>query len=121
MGAPTVPDFADSPVIMSRAIDYLIETPSASKMVFVQQRNYSYPFNQIEMLLEIAHLYEKLIKQDKILLTAALAPYTCKRCLARRYEIMRYLILTLLKQDPIACYVEDLFFCCFHFFNVIFN
>jgi archaeal flagellar protein FlaI len=106
MGAPNVPDLADSPIIMSRAIDYLIEVSSASKIVFVQQRNYSYPFNQVEMLLEIAQVYEHLIKQEKILLTSVLAPYTCKRCLARRYDIMRYLVLTLLKQDPIACYME---------------
>ncbi len=106
MGAAGVPDIADSAVIMSRAIDYFIEVPSASKIVFVQQRNYSYPYGQMEMLLEIAQMYEKLIKQDRILLTTTLAPFSCKRCLAKRYDAMRYLILTLLKQDPIACYVE---------------
>ena len=106
MGSPTVPDIGDSSVVMTRAVDYLLEVPSAAKIVFVQQRNYSYPENQISMLMEIANIYEKLIKQDKVLVVNVLAPYACKRCLAQRYETMRYLILTLLKQDPIACYME---------------
>lgn len=106
MGAASVPDLGDSAVVMSRVIDYLLEVPSANKVVFVQQRNYSYPYNQTSMLLEIAQVYEKLIKQDKVLVVNSLAPYACKRCLAQRYEAMRYLVLTLLKQDPIACFME---------------
>ena len=100
---PTVPDVGDSAIVMARAIDFLLEVPSAAKIVFVQQRNYSYPYNQASMLSEISQIYEKLIKQEKVLVTNTLAPYACKRCLAQRYDAMRYLILTLLKQDPIAC------------------
>ena len=106
LGAPTVPDIADAPITMARTVDYLIETPNASKVVFVQQRNYSYSYNQVSLLLEVAKIYEYFIKQEKVLLTATLTPYACKRCIAQRYETMRYLILTLLKQDPIACYIE---------------
>lgn len=106
LGAPTVPDIADSPVTMARTVDYLIETPNAAKVIFVQQRNYSYTYNQVSLLLEIAKIYEHFIKQEKILLTSTLTPYACKRCIAQRYETMRYLILALLKQDPIACYIE---------------
>lgn len=106
LGSTNVPDIGDSAMVMGRAIDYLLEVQSATKIVFVQQRNYSYPSNQVAMLMEIAQIYEKLIKQDKILLMNTLAPYSCKRCIAQRYGMMRYLILTLLKQDPIACYIE---------------
>ncbi|MCX6741561.1 MAG: type II/IV secretion system ATPase subunit [Candidatus Pacearchaeota archaeon] len=106
LGAPNVPDIADAPITMARTVDYLIENPNASKVVFVQQRNYSYGYNQVSLLLEVAKIYENFIKQEKVLLTSALTPYICKRCIAQRYETMRYLILTLLKQDPIACYME---------------
>ncbi|MEM2089549.1 MAG: type II/IV secretion system ATPase subunit [Candidatus Pacearchaeota archaeon] len=106
LGAPFVPDIATSAVCMARVIDALIENPNVSRVVFVQQRNYSYDFKQVSMLIEIAQVYENLTKYEKIFSTETLTHYACKRCLAERYETMRYLILTLLKQDPIACYFE---------------
>ncbi|MEM4703150.1 MAG: type II/IV secretion system ATPase subunit [Candidatus Pacearchaeota archaeon] len=106
LGAPFIPDIATSPICMARTVDYLSENPNISRVVFVQQRNYSYDFKQISMLMEIAQVYENFVKHEKIFSTETLTPYVCKRCLAERYETMRYLILTLLKQDPIACYFE---------------
>jgi len=106
LGAPFIPDLSGSPITMARTVDYLSENPNVARIVFVQQRNYSYDFKQISMLLQIAQLYDALVKHEKIFSTSVLAPYTCKRCLSERYETMRYLLLTLLKQDPIAAYSE---------------
>ena len=106
MGSLSIPSLADSPLCMARTIDYLIESPNTSRIVFVQQRNYSYPFAQVSLLLEIAHLYTYLTRQEKVLSVKKLAPFMCKKCLPQRYNAIRYLILTLLKQDPIGCYVE---------------
>lgn len=106
LGAPYVPSIADSPVVMSRAVDALIESPNVSRLVFVQQRNYSYDFREVAMLVEIGQLYVHLIKQEKVLETSTLATRRCERYLPQRYDTMRYLVLTLLKQDPIGCYVE---------------
>ncbi|MFH0831942.1 MAG: ATPase, T2SS/T4P/T4SS family [archaeon] len=106
LGATIVPSLADSSVCMSRTIDSLVESPRVSRIVFVQQRNYSYDFSQVSMLVEIAQLYTHLIKQERILSVEKLAPFECKKCLPQRYNSLNYLILTLLKQDPIGCYVE---------------
>ncbi len=106
LGATSVPSLADSPICMARTIDNLIESPNASRIIFVQQRNYSYDFPQVSMLLEIAQLYTYLIKQERILSFEKLAPFTCKKCLGQRYNAINYLILTILKQDPIGCYIE---------------
>ncbi|MCS7134274.1 MAG: type II/IV secretion system ATPase subunit [Candidatus Pacearchaeota archaeon] len=106
LGAPLVPDLASSAFCMSRVIDALTENPNVSRIVFVQQRNYSYDFKQVSLLMEIAQVYETLVKHEKIFSAEVLAPYSCKRCLPERYEGIRYLVLTLLKQDPIACYIE---------------
>lgn len=106
LGAPYVPSIADFPVVMARTVDYLIESPTVTRIVFVQQRNYSYDFEKVLMLNEIAALYVHLIKQEKVLSPSTLEPYKCKKHLAQRYDTMRYLILTLLKQDPIGCYIE---------------
>lgn len=106
VGAPVIPSLADSPLCMARTIDHLIASPNISRIVFVQQRNYSYPFSQVSLLLEIAQLYVYLTKQENIFSVRKLAPFACKKCLPQRYNSVRYLILTLLKQDPIGCYVE---------------
>ncbi len=106
MGSLSIPSLADSPLCMARTVDYLIESPNISRIVFVQHRNYSYPFAQVSLLLDIAHLYTYLTRQEKVLSVKKLAPFVCKKCLPQRYNAVRYLILTLLKQDPIGCYVE---------------
>jgi hypothetical protein len=91
---------------MARTIDAIVESPKVSRIVFVQQMNYSYDFSQVSMLVEIAQLYTHLVKQERIFSVEKLAPFACKKCLPQRYNSLNYLILTLIKQDPIGCYVE---------------
>jgi len=106
LGASAAPSIADSAFVMARAIDALIESPTVSRLVFVQQRNYSYDFTQVAMLLEIAQIYTYLVRQEQILSSEKLAPVKCQKCLPQRFNEIRYLVLNLLKQDPIGCYVE---------------
>ncbi|MBU2522733.1 MAG: Flp pilus assembly complex ATPase component TadA [Nanoarchaeota archaeon] len=107
VGFPKVPSLADSSLVMARTVDSLIESPRVSKIVFVQQKNYVYTFSQISLLLEISNLYNYLVKQEKILSSKKLAPFqSCTKCLPDHYNSIRWLVLTLLKQDPIGCYVE---------------
>lgn len=106
LGAPSVPDIASSPFTMARIIDYLIESPQVSRIVLVQQRNYSYNIRHVSMLMEIAQIYNQLIKQEKVLSPQVLASGKCSIFLPQRYEAMQYLILNLLKQDPAGCYLE---------------
>jgi len=102
LGAPFVPSIAESSEVMSRVIEYLVKTPNISRIVFVQQRNYSYDFSQVIMLQEIANLFTYLTRQEKILSPSKLSlnnPYE----VSKRYEFISYLLLEL-KSDPIACY-----------------
>jgi len=106
LGALYVPNIAESPVVMARTIDALVESPNVSRLVFVQQRNYTFDLREVTLLNEIGQLYVHLIKQEKVLATSTLEPYSCKRHIAQRYDVMRYLVLALLKQDPVGCYIE---------------
>lgn len=106
LGAPFVPSIAGSNVIMSRVIDALGEFPNVTKIVFVQQRNYVHTFNQVKYLTQISQLYTSLIKQEKVLSASTLELGRCQKHLNQRYETMRYLILGLLRQDPIAMFFE---------------
>ncbi len=107
LGYPGTPSIADSAICMSRTIEGLISAPKVSRLVFVQQRNYAYPFAQVNILREIAHIYTYLVEQEKVLSSQKLAPFPqCQKCLPDHYNAIRWLVLALLKQDPIGCYVE---------------
>lgn len=101
-GAPFVPSIADDAMIMSRTVELLAENPNVSRVVFVQQRNYSYPQQQILLLSEVARLYNFLIKQEEILSPRKMSMFGS---LQKIYQDLEYLT-GLLKSDPISCYVE---------------
>jgi len=102
LGSPFAPSLAENPQVMARTIDALSENSNVSRIVFVQQRNYSHPPEQTLLLAEIARLYNFLTKQEEILSPRKLAMFGS---LPEAYEDLRYL-LELLKKDPISAYQE---------------
>ena len=104
LGAPYVPSLADSPEIMERTVDSLIENPNVSRIVFVQQKNYNYDFEETSFLLEIAQLYVYLVKQEKILSQEKLVT-NVEGVFSKRYNQL-FSFLLLLKQDPVSAYFE---------------
>ncbi len=104
LGAPFVPSLADSPEVMERAVDALIENPNVSRIIFVQQKNYNYDLKETTYLLEMAHLYTYLMHQEKILSREKLA-HGDERFFTKRYNEL-FSFLFLLKRDPLAAYFE---------------
>jgi len=104
LGAGEVPNLAADANVMEMALDLLIKAPNISRLVFVQQRNYSYNPAQVFLLQEIANAYIFLTKQEKILSPFKLSIMNSEY-LSQRYDDVAYLLMTL-KRDPIACYFE---------------
>ncbi len=104
LGAPFVPSLSDSPEIMERTIDVLIENQNVSRIVFVQQKNYNYDFKETGLLLEIAQLYVYFVRQERVLSQNKLIT-NCEQFFSQRYNDV-FSFLFLLKQDPIAGYSE---------------
>lgn len=104
LGANFVPSLTNSFEVMTRTIDSLLEDPNISRIVFVQQRNYSYNYSQIKYLTEIAHLYEFLVKQEKIVSIDVLG--NLGLFYEEAYSFLNYIINELLKGDPIRAYRE---------------
>ena len=104
LGAPYVPSLADSPEVMEKTVDVLIENPNVSRVVFVQQKNYNYDFEETAMLLEIAQLYVYFVKQERVLSQEKLAA-TQQQFFNQRYNDV-FSFLYLLKQDSIAAHSE---------------
>ena len=105
---PYSPSIEDSTLSMSSTIDYLIQNPGVTRIVFSQMgKNYEYDFGQTSVLNEIATIYNYFMKQKKILTLNALAPsQQCTVCLPGRLGQIQNIILNLLKTDPIGAYVE---------------
>jgi type IV secretory pathway ATPase VirB11/archaellum biosynthesis ATPase len=102
LGAPYIPNIADFPEVMARTIDALIENPNVSRIVFVQQKNYNYDIKETTYLIELAHLYVHLIKQERILSQEKLSP-SFQEFFPQRYNEMAS-FLFFLKQDPVLAY-----------------
>jgi len=101
-----LPDIAMDSLAMEKVFDMLLENPNITKIVFVQFKNYVYDFPQISLIMDFVNAYNYLINQLQIFSISTLAPFTCKVCIGRKQNVMRYLFLNLLKRDPISCYVE---------------
>jgi len=104
MGAPYVPNLAASGEVMARTVDALVESPNVSRIVFVQQRNYNYDFQEVSLLLEVAQLYIYLVRQEGILSYNKLVLNSPQFFTGRYNEIFGF--LSLLKADPVSAYVE---------------
>jgi len=104
LGASFVPNMAENEEVMAKIIDALIENPNVSRIVLVQQKNYSYDLEETSMLLEIGGLYVHLVKQGKILSPEKLAARDMGFFKQRYNDMFSFLLL--LKQDPVAAYSE---------------
>ena len=104
LGASFVPSLAGSGEVMARTIDALGENANISRVVFVQQRNYSYDFEFVKMLAEVSALYVFLTRQERLLSQEKLS-FADDR-FSEVYNSMNYVINTLLKQDVVMAYRE---------------
>jgi len=104
LGAPFVPSLAESAEVMEKTVNALTENPNASRIVFVQQKNYNYDFRETNFLLEIAQLYVYLVQQEKILSRDKLTMGHDQFFPGRYNEIFSF--LSFLKRDPLAAHFE---------------
>ncbi|MEK6852460.1 MAG: hypothetical protein AABX59_01145, partial [Nanoarchaeota archaeon] len=99
-----VPSIASDAIVMAKVIDNLAENPRVSRIVLSQQKNYSYSYEDTQILVEIANLYNFLLKQERLLSITGLTPGQLN-AFGNKFNALQYLLLTLLRSDPIGCYV----------------
>ncbi len=104
-GYSQVPSVEDDPITMSRAIEKLAQSPTA-RIIFHQNKRYEYNYSQTLMLTEVAQVYNHFIKQKKILTQAALETFGPLPDIGKKLRDLQYLLLTLLRTDPVGAFVE---------------
>ncbi len=105
-GYSKIPSVEDDPTVMADVIEKLSQSPSASRVVFHQRKKYEYSYSQIKMLVDIAHVYSYFLKQKNILSQAALEMFGPIRDSSSRIKSLQYIVLDLLKHDPVGAFVE---------------
>src|SRR3989338_2589062 len=103
---PKIPSIEDDALVMSSIVEKLSQTPSVSRITFHQKKKYEYGYNQTQMLLEIAQIYNHFIKQKSILTQAALEVFGPLPDVSSRIQSLQYVVLNLLRTDPVGAFVE---------------
>ncbi len=103
---PRVPSLEDDPLVMSSVIEKLSQSPSVSRIIFHQRKKYEYSYTQTKMLMEIAGIYNHFVKQKNILSQAALEVFGPIQDASQKIRNLQYIVLSLLKMDPIGAFVE---------------
>ncbi len=101
-----VPSIEDNPLCMSIIIEYLAEVGDVTKIVLMQKRDYEYDYTQSRILMEVAKLYNFLMKQKNILNYTSVTIPECTKCSPARYSELKKLIYETFKSDPVGCYIE---------------
>ncbi|MBU0461212.1 MAG: hypothetical protein KJ574_01360, partial [Nanoarchaeota archaeon] len=104
--APIVPSLEDNPTCMAKTVDNLIESRNVTKIVFTQKRDYEYDINQVVLLLEIAALYTKLVREkERFGMQAIEIDAATKLFSAKWYTELQNVLFNMLKSDPVGTYV----------------
>ncbi|MCB9358388.1 type II/IV secretion system ATPase subunit [Candidatus Woesearchaeota archaeon] len=103
-----IPSIEDNEEVMSLAVDAIVDVGDVTKIVFYQKRDYEYDYAQTKLIVEMAQLYKKLIKQkDLFKITSMVSENRAFTTFySQRYVELQNLVFRKLKEDPITTYVQ---------------
>ncbi|MEK6948055.1 MAG: ATPase, T2SS/T4P/T4SS family [Nanoarchaeota archaeon] len=104
---PRIASIEDDAIVMSYVIEALSQNPSVNRIIFHQKKKYEYGHHQTALLVEIATIYNHFIKQKKFLSQAALEVFGPLEDSSDKIKNLQYLILNLLRTDPVGAFVES--------------
>lgn len=100
------PSIEDSDICMAKVIELLAQVSNVTRVVLVQKKDYEYDYSQTQILNEIASLYRRLSKEQRLSYTTLCVSSGCERYLQASYATMKRFITDMLKSDPIAAYIQ---------------
>jgi len=101
------PSLEDNSNVMSKVVEMLVSSPGVKRIIFHQQKKFVYSYDQTLLLVEIAGVYNHLIKGKRVLSIASWGfDEISSRFFGDKLGEIQYLVLNLLKSDPLGAYVE---------------
>ncbi|MBL7160141.1 MAG: type II/IV secretion system ATPase subunit [Candidatus Aenigmarchaeota archaeon] len=98
--------FEDFDVIMARIINKLMVEGKVHAIVLSETREYEYGPEQTKLLVEIADVIKKIIKEKKLLSTQNFGPDKCKKYFSKWYSWLYNTITFQMRGDPVGAYVS---------------
>ncbi len=99
---PFFPSVEESPLVMAKVIDLLVQNPGVTRIVLYQKRDYEYDFDQTRLLVEVAKIQKQLVKGG----FSAYRAYGPGARADQKYAELQNIIHNILKSDPLLAYVE---------------
>jgi flagellar protein FlaI len=96
----------DFDVCFAKTVDKLVKTKKVERVILAGAREHEYDFEQTKLLMEIAGLYDKLVNREDMLSYSRLGSEGCERCFPKRFAEMKFLLIEMLRKDPIGAYVK---------------
>jgi len=90
---------------MANTIDKILEVKKVSSIILAKDREYEYNYEQTKKLVEIANVIEWVIR-ERMMSYEALGSEKCKKFHSAWHPKLQYLILDVMRKDPIGAYVE---------------
>jgi type IV secretory pathway ATPase VirB11/archaellum biosynthesis ATPase len=105
---PNFPSIEDDGFVMRDTVKKLVQMPSTTKVIFVHNKNYEYDFKQVQLLKEIANIYNILTKQKELFSAGQLLNKNeeCVKLFFNRYTFLQNTIVKDFPADPIGAYVK---------------
>jgi len=100
------PSIEDSDATMAVVIDTLLKASDANRVILIEARENEYDAEQTKMLREIADAYNRILNIDNIISLRNFGPSQCEKLYSRRLADLQFLILEILRKDPIGAYLR---------------
>ena len=104
LGCPYSPSLEDDPETMARVVDAITQVKDVSRIVIAEAYEYEYDETQTNMLAELAHTLEILIKEENILANPSLTGAECSQYFPEHFKFVEDLLVNKIRKDPIEGY-----------------
>lgn len=105
--SPFYPLLEDNDFCMADVMNLLIEVGDVTTITLSEERNYVYPYEQVQLLNEIRNAYIELVKDKKILELPKGTTIIEEEIYGKSLITLRFIILETLKRDPISSYLTN--------------
>ena len=102
---PFPPSIEYSSTCMGKVIDLLNQNSGVTVLILTQMREYEYDYSQVVMLNELAALYRRLNKDERMTHSAIVTNPVHERYIRGGYALFQNLISKTMKEDPLRAYV----------------
>lgn len=105
-GSVTGSNIEDSDILMATVIDKILQVKKVNRLVLVDAMESEYDFDQTRLLIEIAHAYNKLVNEMKVLDPLRSGGSACQSVLSKENSQIHFIVGEMIKRDPIGAYVK---------------